>query len=57
MTSLNIINLLFIIINSIPQHFVAGMISGVLIIPIMAPGERVKCLMQVIMLILLINTN
>ena len=29
------------------QHFKAGMMAGVLTTVIMAPGERIKCLMQV----------
>ena len=34
-------------ICSLPQHFVAGMLAGVFTTAIMAPGERIKCLMQV----------
>lgn len=32
---------------SIGQHFIAGGLAGVMTTVIMAPGERVKCLMQV----------
>lgn len=32
---------------SLGQHFNAGMVAGVMTTVIMAPGERVKCLMQV----------
>ena len=31
----------------LPQHFAAGMVAGVFTTSIMAPGERIKCLMQV----------
>ncbi len=30
-----------------PQLFAAGMLSGVFTTAIMAPGERIKCLLQV----------
>lgn len=32
---------------SLPQLFAAGMLSGVFTTVIMAPGERIKCLLQV----------
>ena len=33
---------------SYPQLFVAGMVAGVFSTTLMAPGERIKCLLQVI---------
>lgn len=33
--------------NSMSQIFAAGMLSGVFTTIIMAPGERIKCLLQV----------
>uniref|UniRef100_A0A6M2E4E4 Putative solute carrier family 25 carnitine/acylcarnitine translocase member 20 n=1 Tax=Amblyomma tuberculatum TaxID=48802 RepID=A0A6M2E4E4_9ACAR len=32
---------------TLPQLFLAGMLSGVFTTAIMAPGERIKCLLQV----------
>lgn len=32
---------------TLPQHFNAGMLAGVLTTVIMTPGERIKCLMQI----------
>jgi len=36
-----------VFLNSLPQLFAAGMLSGVFTTVIMAPGERIKCLLQV----------
>jgi solute carrier family 25 carnitine/acylcarnitine transporter 20/29 len=33
--------------SSLTQLFAAGMLSGVFTTVIMAPGERIKCLLQV----------
>lgn len=35
------------VLNRLGQHFNAGMVAGVMTTVIMAPGERIKCLMQV----------
>jgi len=37
------------IVCSYPQLFVAGMLAGVFSTTLMAPGERIKCLLQVFM--------
>lgn len=37
-----------LIVCSYPQLFVAGMVAGVFSTSLMAPGERIKCLLQVI---------
>jgi len=34
-------------VYSYPQLFVAGMVAGVFSTTLMAPGERIKCLLQV----------
>jgi hypothetical protein len=36
-----------VFLSSLPQLFAAGMLSGVFTTVIMAPGERIKCLLQV----------
>ena len=33
--------------RSLPQLFAAGMVAGVFSTVVMAPGERIKCLLQV----------
>jgi len=54
--TMNILLLITDIINTLmrysihirlPQHFLAGMVAGVFTTAIMAPGERIKCLLQV----------
>ncbi len=35
------------ILSRLPQFFLAGMVAGVFSTVIMAPGERIKCLLQV----------
>ena len=42
-----------VVIYRLPQHFVAGMVAGVFTTAIMAPGERIKCLMQVSLFIII----
>ena len=36
-----------VLVSSLPQLFTAGMLAGVFTTVIMAPGERIKCLLQV----------
>jgi solute carrier family 25 carnitine/acylcarnitine transporter 20/29 len=36
-----------VLVCSLTQLFAAGMLSGVFTTVIMAPGERIKCLLQV----------
>ncbi len=38
---------MIVFVISLPQLFAAGMLSGVFTTVIMAPGERIKCLLQV----------
>ena len=38
---------MFFFKSSLSQLFAAGMLSGVFTTVIMAPGERIKCLLQV----------
>lgn len=38
---------LSLLVSRYPQLFAAGMLSGIFTTAIMAPGERIKCLLQV----------